>query len=102
MSVDNRPTLQKKVPSLKGMPQFPRVEGGRDFDEEVEDRIRLTHAYNNHIAESNSRALSDRGNFKTAEIEGSSAMSMVGIDTTNKKKKKKSERKKTMAITNQI
>jgi hypothetical protein len=35
----------RKKPNLQA-PNFPQVEGGRDFDEEVEDRIRLTRAYN--------------------------------------------------------
>ena len=80
------------------MPTFPQVEGGRDFDEEVEDRIRLTHAYNSHIAELNTRALTDRGNYKTAEIEGSATMSVEGTD----KKKKKEKRKKEKALNDKI
>ena len=37
LNFDNRPT----VPQM-ALPSFPKVEGGRDFDEEVEDRIRMT------------------------------------------------------------
>lgn len=33
---------KKKREKLYEIPNFPQVEGGRDFDEEVEDRIRLT------------------------------------------------------------
>ena len=47
------------------MPTFPKVEGGRDFDEEVEDRIRLTHAYNQRITDSNTRALSARAHYNS-------------------------------------
>ena len=31
----------KRVTNM-GLPSFPKIEGGRDFDEEVEERIRLT------------------------------------------------------------
>lgn len=64
LSGDSRPP-GKKVPQGMTLPSFPKVEGGRDFDEEVEERIRLTHAYNTQIADSNIRALSARGLMKT-------------------------------------
>ena len=37
------------VGAMNDAPAFPQVEGGRDFDEEVEDRIRLTRAYNEQV-----------------------------------------------------
>ena len=70
------------------MPSFPKVEGGRDFDEEVEDRIRLTHAYNQHITDSNTRALSARAQYKSQDLESSGAISGIsGVDHERKKKK---------------
>ena len=51
------------------LPSFPNIEGGRDFDEEVEERIRMTAAYNSRIADSNVRALSARGIVRTSELE---------------------------------
>lgn len=76
MKADNAlQTTVKKVPKERAPPTFPKVEGGRDFDEEVEDRIRLTHAYNSQIADSNTRALSSRGLIKTAEVESSASLS---------------------------
>lgn len=39
-------STEKKVPPGMVRPRFPRVEGGRDFDEEIDERIQLTHAYN--------------------------------------------------------
>ena len=83
------------------MPTFPKVEGGRDFDEEVEDRIRLTHAYNSHIAESNTRALSARGQVKTAEVESAVTLSVQGLDT-EKKKKKTETAKKDRAVNDKV
>ena len=74
MSVDHRSTV--KVPKGMALPSFPKVEGGRDFDEEVEERIRLTHAYNTQIADSNTRALSARGLIKTAEVDSTANLSM--------------------------
>ena len=65
-----------KVPKGMALPSFPKVEGGRDFDEEVEERIRLTHAYNTQIADSNTRALSARGLIKTAEVDSTANLSM--------------------------
>ena len=47
-----------------GLPIFPQLEGGRDFDEEVEERIRLTQAYNRQISDENTRALSARNILK--------------------------------------
>jgi hypothetical protein len=44
------------------LPNFPQVEGGRDFDEEVEDRIRLTKAYNEQVAASKLRTLDSSRN----------------------------------------
>jgi hypothetical protein len=40
---------KKKRSTMAQEPTFPQVEGGRDFDEEVEDRIRLTRAYNEQV-----------------------------------------------------
>ena len=70
MNGESRPTI-KKVPQMS-LPSFPNVEGGRDFDEEVEERIRLTQAYNSRIADSNTRALSARGVVRTAEVDAGS------------------------------
>ena len=77
------------------LPSFPNVEGGRDFDEEVEDRIRLTQAYNSRITDSNTRALSARGVVRTAEVETG-----VGLlaGQTEKKPKTKHRRDKTLTI----
>ena len=70
------------------MPSFPKVEGGRDFDEEVEDRIRLTHAYNQHITDSNTRALSARAHYKSQDLESSGNISGVsGLEIEKKRKK---------------
>ena len=35
------------------LPSFPNIEGGRDFDEEIEERIKLTQAYHSQVAGSN-------------------------------------------------
>ena len=91
MSIDNR-TTAKKVPKGMALPSFPKVEGGRDFDEEVEERIRLTHAYNSHIADSNTRTLSARGLIKTAEVESSASLSVSGLETETKNKRNKKEK----------
>ena len=52
-----------------GLPIFPQLEGGRDFDEEVEERIRLTQAYNRQISEENTRALSARNILKPQDMD---------------------------------
>ena len=56
------------------LPSFPNIEGGRDFDEEVEERIRMTQAYNSRISDDNTRALSARGVMRTTEIESGSSL----------------------------
>lgn len=99
LSVDNRPVVTK-VPKAMAMPSFPKVEGGRDFDEEVEDRIRLTHAYNSQIADSNTRALSARGAIKTAEVESVATVSPRGGGGSGSKGKDK--RKQERAINEKV
>ena len=94
--MENSKISTQKVPKAMAMPSFPKVEGGRDFDEEVEDRIRLTHAYNSHIEESNTRALSARGQIKTAEVESSASLSVTGLETDVKKKKGKHKKHKSI------
>ena len=84
LSVDNRPTV-KIVPQMS-LPSFPKVEGGRDFDEEVEERIWLTHAYNSQIADSNTRALSARGLHRTAEVDSPGNLLVCVIEQRTKSK----------------